>query len=457
MKITPWLLPVFTLAACGGGGGSTGTNGSPTGGGSTGGSGGSGWTIVPLDASDGGDQSDLALAVGPGDTVGVAYYLSQPQPATSDFQPYQIRYVQYAAGAVTAPTIVAGEGDAGIAHPEYGLGLAISPSGQPAVAFLGGASYGTGSAASIYWPQSQAMVSYQQANGSWTQEVADNAQADQVAQTVNGVNDGMTDYGATGVVVLGLFSAIGFDSTGVAYDYFRDVHFGQSIGTTGDFAAANINGEIGGPTSWQAEWAFAGNTWVNDGSTVLGLGGHNQLVMANDQPAIACDEFDSSAGDNSSGQNVDFTMRVASMPLSDWSLPQRILSVGATQTGPSLAFNATFGYAVTVYDTTKDQLLFTSSTDGVTWAKADDVFAGPGGWFPSVAISPVSNKPAIADFLCSNQPGPTAIGECPTTEQAIEVRAFSGNSFSPGAVVDPAGGFEPKIGFLSTGKMVIQQ
>ncbi len=34
-------------------------------------------------------------------------------------------------------------------------------------------------------------------------------------------------------------------------------------------------------------------------------------------------------------------------------------------------------------------------------------------------------------------------------------RSWSGGAFGQSAAVDPAGGFEPKLGFLSTGKMVI--
>jgi hypothetical protein len=159
------------------------------------------------------------------------------------------------------------------------------------------------------------------------------------------------------------------------------------------------------------------------------------------------------------GQNVDFLLRLGPTPANNWTVPQRILDVGATQTGPSMAYDPTFGFAVAVYDTgsafdtsSEDELLFTSSTDGFSWTKPADVYSGAGGWYPSIAISPVSHQPAIADFLCSNQPNTTV---CSPGEQAIEVRSYASGSFGPGAVVDPAGGFEPKIGFLSTGKMVI--
>ena len=455
MKITPWLLSLAVVAACSGNGSTGGGNGTTSSSSSSSGGSGSGWTIVPLDTTDGGDNSDLELAVGPSDVVGVAYYKAYVGDAGTDFNPYQVRYVQYANGTANAPSIV----DT-IYHPDFGLGLAIQSSGLPAVAYLGGASYGMGAAASIYWINSQAIVSYQQANGSWTQEIADNALSDTLSQTVNSCPTlNSCPYLAQGqAVVLGLFPSIAFDSKGTAYDYFRDIHYAQSIGTDSDYGSSNINGEIGGQANWTQEWASAGNTWDYDGTPVLGMGGHIRMVLANDQPALVNDEFSTTAGDNNSGVNVDFMMRLGSTPLSDWSCPQRIISAGATQTGPSMAWDSTFGYAVTVYDTVTTKLFYTSSKDGITWpgpTDVDDVYAGAGGWFPSIAISPVTHKPTITDFLCSNVPGPTTIQECPPAQQGIEVRTFNGNSFGSGVMVDPAGGFEPKIGFLSTGKMVI--
>ncbi len=454
MKIAPWLLPILTVTACccSGPGGSTGGGSGTSSSSSSSSSGGAAWKIVPLDTSDGGDASDLALSVGPNDTVGVAYYLGQPQtganqpPCNATYQPFQIRYVQYSNGQVTQPSVV----DT-VCHPQYGLGLALQSSGLPAVAYLGGAPYGP---MANYWIESQALVAYQQAAGSWTQEVTNNAAGNpEYAQTADG---GVTDYQVEGKeIVLGLFSQIGFDSKGTAYDFYRDINFAQSIGTTGDYASSDIEGEVGGPTAWNLEWAFAGNTWSYDGLPVLGLGGHNQLVMANDQPAIVCDEFAQSAGDDASGLNVDFVMRLGPIPANNWTVPLRIIQTGNNGTGPSIAWDGTFGFAVTVYDSQASKLWYTSSTDGVTWENADDVFAGAGGWFPSIAISPVTHKPTIADFLCSNVPGPTAIQQCPADQMQIETRTFNGGSFGSGEVVDPAGGYEPKIAFLSTGKMVI--
>ena len=443
MRLVPWVLCLLLASACCT---ETGPDAGGTGSGSSSGSSGNGWKIVTLDASDGGDDSDLALSVGAFDTVGVAYFLGQPQPAGSDYRPYQIRYVQYVHGNVTPPSLV----DT-VDLPQYGLGLAIQPSGLPAVAYLGGAPYGgDAGAGSTYWAQSQALVSYQQANGSWVPSIANNAQGNPLAQTADG---GSTSYMVMEQpIVLGLFPAIGFDSAGVTYDYFRDVNFGQN---NKDYTASNIDGEVGGPGAWNLEWAFAGTTWTFDGTPVYGLGGHNQLAMANGEPALVCDEFESGGGDNGSGTHVDFLLRLGSTPANNWSVPQRIIDAQFTQTGPSIAWDPTFGYAVAVYDTGASQLLFTSSTDGYTWAKADDVYAGAAGWYPSIAISPVTHAPAIADFLCSTVAGVTTLQQCPATQQAVEVRSYSGGAFGPGVAVDPAGGFEPKLGFLSTGKMVI--
>ncbi|HUB05755.1 MAG TPA: hypothetical protein VMB50_02080 [Myxococcales bacterium] len=445
---------------CGGGGG--GTNGTTSSGGNPGGNnGGCGaplkWNLVTLDGTaDGGSAlDDLEIAVGPNDVVGVGYLQDTTNGAATgqDAGTYDVRYVQYdsASGTASQPQLI------DQIQNTYGVSVAISPSGQPAVAYLGGPPYGgAGAGASHYWYNSAAIVQYQNAGGAaWTSQTADDGMADPDGPTTQGGQANVTsDYQATGPSVVGLYSALGFDSTGVAYDYFRDVLYGQSIGTSSDFGSSRIDGEVGGPTTWTPEWAFLGNTWDYEGGPVLGLGGHLHLVMANDQPALITDEFGQSAGAESGGQNVDFLMRLGP---NNWSVPQRIISVFDTQTGPSLTWDKSYGFAATVFDqgTGKNKLYFASSTDGKTWSTPDDVYAGSGGWYPSVAINPTTGTPAIADFFCSTSSGVSNLASCPKSQRSLEVRTLYGVSWCTAQQVDPAGGYQPKLAFLSGGNMVI--
>ncbi|MHB8416488.1 MAG: hypothetical protein ACYDCL_00320 [Myxococcales bacterium] len=454
---------------CSGGGGNTG-GGS---GGSTGSNGNNGgacgaaptWTLVTLDATPdaGSPLDDLELAIGPGDVVGVGYLQDSLTQSAQGNELYDVRYVQYANGAAGQPQRI------DQIQEIYGVSVAFQPSGVPAVAYLGGAPYGgDGGAGSHYWRASAAMVAYQDGGAGWTVGTADDGLTDPNGPTDMGtvasctapcnVSGGncvcQSPYNAKLAAVVGLYSALGFDSKGVAYDYFRDVLFGQSIGTNSDFGSSRIDGEVGGAAGWTMEWAFLGTTWDYQGTPVLGLGGHLHLVMANDQPALVTDEFGQSPGAESGGQNVDFVMRLGT---NNWSVPQRIFNASDTQTGPSLAYGAGVGFAAAVYDEGSSQqtLLFSSSQDGQSWSPANDVFAGSGGWYPSVAIDPTTGQPSIADFFCSDETGVSNLQSCPATQRSLELRTLQGAGWCSAVQVDPAGGYQPKLGFLSTGKRVI--
>ncbi|HUB05756.1 MAG TPA: hypothetical protein VMB50_02085 [Myxococcales bacterium] len=463
MKILAPLAALALLGAsscCSGGGG---TGGSGSSGGSAGGtSGGAAWDIVALDASPdaGSALDDLALAVGPGDVVGVAYLQDSLQASDAGDDWYDVRYVQWAAGTAGQPQEI----DRVHADDLFGIALAFAPGGTPSVAYLGGAPYGGAQGASHFWYESSAMVATQ-AGGSWTAQPADDGLNDPDGPTQMGPSGSCSasscpaqgccsPYPGTGPSVVGLYSALGFDSHGTAYDYFRDIGTGEcDSGSATPCGASRIDGEVGGPGDWTLEWAFLGNTWQNDGVTVNGLGAHLHLVMANDVPALVTDDFGDGPGAQSGGQNVDFLTRLGP---NHWSVPQQIISAGDTQAGPSLAWDPTYGYAVAVQNLELHQLLFTSSPDGVTWpAQPSDLAGDSGGWYPSVAISPVTHQPSIADLFCSTQPGASALAQCPADERFLELRSLQGASWAAPVTVDPAGGFLPKLGFLSTGKRVV--
>ncbi len=469
-----FLASLAALCSCSGGGGATGgTNGSSGGGSTSGGSGGgAAFSIVTLDATpDAGTLlNDLAIAVGPNDTVGVAY-LQDAHFTDGGFETYDVRYVSWSNGQASQPVEIA------LAQNLYGISVAFDSSGNPNVAYLGGQPYGgSGSNASNSWLQSAAVVATA-SGGSFTTQIVDDGTNNPNGPTYMGTpancvspcNVGPGPNGANACVctspyqdnlaaVVGLYSAIGFDSKGTMYDYFRNVGFGEfDTSPVGNASASRIDGRYGTASPYTLEWAYLGDTWEYLNQSVKGLGGHLKLVMANDQPALITDEFGASGGAQSGGQNADFLMRLGA---NNWSLPVRALTLGDSQTGPSLAWHAGYGFAAVGYDQSSsvNRLYFTSSQDGVTWPspdKATDVFAGAGGWFPSVAIDPVRLEPAIADFYCSDQPVAPSLQSCPASQRSVEVRELQGSGWGQPQTVDPAGGYLPKIAYLSTGKRVI--
>lgn len=420
------------LAACPSpsGGGDGGTGGT-TGGSSDGGGG--GVQIANL-TSDPSQAQSLALAVGPSDQLGIAYFQSLDAGVGGN-QSYEIRYLEWSKGQLTGPETIS------TVQRTLGLSVAFDPAGHPAVAYLGGHPYGgpsDGGNVSNYWLQSEAMVAYRQSGGSWTEETA-----------MDSLNDPVTPgnpYQATGNVVLGLWPALGFSGT-TAFTVFRDVHFAQF---PTDWKDSDMKSANGGPASWNDEVALVGGTNSNE---FQGIGDHNALAMAAGQPAVICDEASTGDGQNGGGQNVDFVMRADG---GVWSAPQRLLSVHDTQTGPALAWDPQAGFAVAAIDADPsiNALTVVTSPDGQSWSAPDPVYqSGTGGWWPSIAFDPTTHAPAVAFYLCSLESG-VPKGSCPASEQSLDVMAKRGVSWQL-EPIDPAGGYLPKIGFLSDGTMAI--
>ena len=82
-------------------------------------------------------------------------------------------------------------------------------------------------------------------------------------------------------------------------------------------------------------------------------------------------------------------------------------SIANTQTGPSLAYDPTLGFAIAIVDKGQDALYFTRSVnDGKTWSEKDPVYqSGSGGWYPSLSINPDSHDPSIAFYICARAGG----------------------------------------------------
>ena len=139
---------------------------------------------------------------------------------------------------------------------------------------------------------------------------------------------------------------------------------------------------------------------------------------------------------------------------SAWTPGATVQSISNTQSGPSLAWDATLGFGIAVVERSQSALTYTSSTEGTTWTSPDPVFqSGTGGWYPSLAVDPVNHEPAIAFSVCSPRAGQSE-GSCQPAEDELRVAQRIGDTWRQ-TLVDPEGGFLPRLGFLSTGKRVV--
>jgi hypothetical protein len=364
------------------------------------------------------ERLPLSMAVGPGDRVGVAYFVSITD------KDYELRYVEVSGERIAAPEKVA------TVQRVFGLSLAFDANGRPAVAYLGGGN----EINSPYWFQSDAVVAYRGAAGGWTERQA----AVSGDQAVAG--NPVSDRGA----VVGLHPALVFNSGNQAILVYRDVHGGQF--EQQDWNGSDLEVAVGGQTTWTRRVVVAG------GDDKQAWGGHTSMVMAaNGQPAIVHDQIPGS-GDGY-GQNVFFQRRNAD---GSWTGVVKVQSVANTQLGASLAWHPQGGYGVAVVDRTRDLLTYTSSTDGSTWSQPDPVFqSGSGGWYPSLAIDPQSREPSIAFYVCSTSAGVDETG-CNPFQDELRVTTRNGLSLEwNSALVDAEGGFSPKLAFLSTGQRVV--
>ncbi len=89
------------------------------------------------------------------------------------------------------------------------------------------------------------------------------------------------------------------------------------------------------------------------------------------------------------------------------------------------------------------------------WETAQEVVSeGSGGWYPSLAISPMTHEPSLAFYACSRT---SNVGEtaCQTSQDALRVSTRAGSSWPTPVTVDEEGGWLPRLGFLPGGKRVI--
>lgn len=393
----------------------------------TGGSGGGGGTsfdYVTLDPATS-EPTYLAMAVGPGDRVGVAYFASLSGGRDAGLadggiefaRDFEVRYVEWNGGQPSAPEPVR------TVQRVYGVSVAFQGSGEPAVAYLGG-----GADQSAYWFQSDAVVSFR-SGGTWTERL--------VAARGNEVSCGnpVSDRG----FLVGLFPALVFDGA-KGYLAYRDTHDGQF--PQQDWNGSDLELAEGGPTSWTKACLQAG------GNDKRAYGGHTVMVMADGQPALVHDRIVGAA--DGPGQDAIFLKRKSD---GTWTTPVSI-GIASTQSGPSLAWDSVAGFGIAVVERAENALKFTSSQDGVDWTVLDPVYqSGTGGWYPSLAFDPVHHEPAIAFYSCSPRSGQSE-GSCLSSEDELRVTQRIGGDWRE-TVVDSEGGYLPKLGFLSTGKKVV--
>ncbi|WP_375771175.1 hypothetical protein NR798_09830 [Archangium gephyra] len=357
----------------------------------------------------------LAIAVGPGDVVGVAYY-----SRVGDTADYQLRFLEWNKGEASQPEVI------DTVQRVSGVSVAYDSAGKAAVSYLGG-----GSDESTYWFQSDLVVAYRGTPGSWTRRIP--ATRSNYAVTGNTLAD-------SGFLV-GLNPAIVFDGA-KAYVAFRDGHNGQ-FGKQ-DWEGSDLEVAEGGPTSWTPRMV------AMSADTKSGYGGHISMVLgAGRLPALVHDQV--TDGADARGHNVLFQRRKAD---GTWTAPLQVQTVSDTQLGASLGWDSEVGYAVAVVDRTSNKLTYTASKDGVSWSEPDPVFqSGAGGWYPSLAFDPALHEPHIAFYICSNSTSANEQG-CDARVDELRVAALIGSNWQD-VLVDAAGGWGAKLAFLSTGKRVV--
>lgn len=378
----------------------------------------------------------IAATLGPNDRIGIVYY-KQDSGTTPDGgldTSWAVQYLEWQGGSVTVqPEVVQS------VHNAYGIAVAFQTSGQPAVAYLGGPKDLMVSAS---WWNNDAVAAYRTGPNAWTEHIA--AMDSTEAAAGNPVSD-------NGYLV-GIYPSLAFDSTNKGYLAYRDCHNGQSIGT-GDYNASDLELAEGGPTGWTHTMLVPG------GNDKRAWGGHSKMIMVGDQPALVQDRV--IGVPSGSGTDVYFLRRDGGSGSPSWSPAIIVSAAGDTSSGPSLAYDGTkFGVAFSDRNAVGGQALYfaesTRTPDGGVAFPVKDVILqnGSSGWYPSAAYDPVNLEPVVVYHVCSVRPGVSQISSCPATEDELQLSQRTGGYWYP-KTVDTAGGLQPQLFYLSTGKRVI--
>ncbi len=383
--------------------------------------------VVDSNPSEFHQIASIAMAVGPQDRIGMAYFVKLTTK-TNDVFDFELRYREFNGGTLGNAETVAK------VQRVYGVSLAFGSDGQPAMTYLGG-----GSDDSTFWWQSDLAVAYRGANGTWTQRIA--VTRSNQAATGNPLSD-------TGFLV-GLNPSIVFSGSQALVAY-RDGHGGQ-FGRQ-DWESSDVELAVGGPTAWQYRLV------TSSGDTKLGYGGHISMLMAGTQPAMVYDK----APEAAVGSGIDVIFQRRNTDGATWSNPVRVQSVSNTQLGPSMAYDATAGFGIAALEKTGDKLTYiecdgasaTKCTAASDWSSPDPVYnLGTGGWYPSLAFDPVNHEPSIAFYVCALESGRNDTN-CNTGDDELVVSTRISGIWRE-ELVDSGGGWAPKMAYLANGKRVI--
>lgn len=416
-------LSLAVMGCSSGPGSDAGTGGGK--GGGNGSDGGSRYTITTVD-SQAQEPRYLSAAADSQGRIGIAYFSKTgdggmallpdggPEPVTN----YDLYYLQFNNGTASAREKIA------TVQRVYGVSLAFQPSGEPAVAYLGG-----GSDMSAYWFQSDAVVSFRN-GGTWTTETA--------VTMGDEANCGspVSDRG----FVVGLFPSLVFIGN-TAYLAYRDGHDGQF--PQQDWAGSDLElATRTGPNAWSTQCLIAG------GDNKQAWGGHNRLINAGGRLAVSSDKM--FGGADTTASNVIFNYVQAD---GGWSAPQSVLAVANTQSGPTLAWDSQEKFGLASINKSIGTLYMMTSMDGRTWSSPDPVFgSGSGGWYPSLAWDPIYHEPAIAFYICDSRVGQNE-GTCPTGEDKLVIsQRNSASGQWREEDVDLEGGTQLQLGFFASGK-----
>lgn len=372
--------------------------------------------------------SSIAMAVGPDDRIGMAYFV-RTGTLTNAVENQELRYREFNGGTLGPVERVA------TVQRVYGVSLAFGPDGQPALTYLGG-----GRDDSTFWWQSDLAVAYRSAAGTWTEQVA--VRRSNEAATGNPLSDAGFLVGLNPAIVFSGSQAI------VAYRDGHNGNFGRQ-----DWESSDLELAVGGPTTWQHRMV------APSGDGKYGYGGHISMVMAGGQPALVHDQ----AREGATASGLDITFQRRNADGTTWSPPVRVQAVGNTQLGASLAYDAQVGFGIAAVDKAAgDKLTFiecagtsaTRCTAASDWTTPDPVFQqGSGGWYPSLAFDPQFHEPSIAFYNCAREAGRNDTGCNPNDDELVVSSRISG--IWRETLVDAGGGWSPKLAFLSNGKRVV--
>jgi hypothetical protein len=369
------------------------------GGGDGGGSGGGGgmlsrYTVTTLDPAVSDTTYLDAVFDNDNGRVGVAYFVGSAVGLDAGIVApwFSVRYVEWNNGTVGTPEI------ADMVQNRDGIAVAFNPvSHEPAIAYLGGGN----EEMSLYWLQTDAEINFRSA-GTWTKDTAARNSMDIMCPMPNAVSnvDGP---------ILGLFPGIGFDSMGVTYFCFRDVHNGQF--PQQDWAGSDVKCVYGHPGAWTGECTNPG------GVNKQGWGGRIRMIMVNDQPFISYDQ--ALGGSDTLGINTVIQQRNKT---TGWDNYYQLLQVANTGTGSSPAYDTMVGYGIAVTDYNTGVLSYVDKSPTATvWNMPDQVYGtGTGGLYPTLAFDPTYHEPAIAFFNCSLNIG-AQDNNCQVDHQQVQI------------------------------------